>query len=73
MRVEEIKMNEKPTNIEKLIKWMTPKKKKPNEKPGILDLLITLSRNGKGVAVIIAGILCGYLLFLTNGAHGIGL
>ncbi len=71
-------MTEKPTNIERLIKWVTPKPKIQKngffkEKPGLLELVGALTpKNSKGFATLIAGIVAVTMLIMTGGAHGAG-
>jgi len=73
-----INMSENPTNIERLIKWVTPKQRVPKngvikEKPGLLELVRALSpKETKAFAVLIAGIVAVTMLIMTGGAHGAG-
>lgn len=68
-------MSEELTNIEKLIRRFTPKKKEPTNKP--IDKPIETSPNrflkeGKGLAVLVAGAVAVTMLIMTGGAHGAG-
>ncbi|MEE9214824.1 MAG: hypothetical protein V3U54_08540 [Thermodesulfobacteriota bacterium] len=66
-------MSENPTNIERFIKWVTPKKKEPSDKPGLIELIRTISpKETKGFAVLIAGIVAVTMLIMTGGSHGAG-
>ena len=61
------------TNIERLIKWLTLKKKRPTDKPGLIELVRLLSpKDSRGLAVFMAGSVACIMLIMTGGANGAG-